>query len=88
MRNLGPKSWEMLASAGIAGAEQLRMLGAVPAFVAVERTGCHPSLNLLWAIEGALTDRDWKQIAREERTSLLLQLDDSRRGTKDCTAPG
>lgn len=79
MRNLGPKSWQMLEAAEIRSAERLREVGAVAAFVAAERTACRPSLNLLWALEGALTDRDWKEIAQQERTSLLLQLDDLRR---------
>lgn len=79
MRNLGPRSWQMLAAAGITSAEQLAQAGALAAFIAVENTGCRPSLNLLWALEGGLTDRDWKEIAQQERTSLLLQLDDLRK---------
>lgn len=57
-RNLGPRSREMLAKAGIVSEAQLRTLGAVAAYVAVKRAGGKPSLNLLWALEGALTDRD------------------------------
>ena len=51
-------------------------------YIAVKAAGCKPSLNLLWAIEGALTDRDWKEISRDERTSLLIQLDDYERSEK------
>jgi DNA transformation protein len=43
--------------------------------VAVKRSGCNPSLNLLWAIEGALTDRDWKEVAKNDRLSLLTQVE-------------
>jgi DNA transformation protein len=32
-------------------------------------------LNLLWAIEGALTDRDWKEVAKNDRLSLLTQVE-------------
>lgn len=76
-RNFGPKSTEMLAEAGITTDEQLVALGAIAAFLAVKRAGCSPSLNLLWAIEGALTGRDWKVVAREDRLSLLMQLEDA-----------
>lgn len=69
----------MLLSAGITSERQLRELGAVAAYVRVRQAGCAPSLNLLWALEGALTDRDWKAVARDERTSLLLRLDDFQR---------
>ena len=57
-------------------------MGSVSAYIAVKAAGCKPSLNLLWAIEGALTDRDWKEISRDERTSLLIQLDDYERSEK------
>jgi DNA transformation protein len=79
MRNLGPASARMLHAAGITSAADLRSMGAVAAYVAVQRCGGKPSLNLLWALEGALTDRDWKAVSREDRTALLLALDDATR---------
>lgn len=79
LRNLGSVSIQMLATAGIQTEELLRALGSVAAYRAVQAVGCRPSLNLLWALEGALTDRDWKQVSKEERTSLILQLDDAQR---------
>lgn len=33
-------------------------------------------MNLLWALEGALTGVPWKVVARSERTRLLFELDD------------
>lgn len=69
--NLGPRSREMLAKAGIVSEAQLRALGAVAAYVAVKRAGGKSSLNLLWALEGALTNRDWKEVAKKDRLSLL-----------------
>lgn len=75
LRNLGPRSQEMLAAAGIMTESQLRAMGSVAAFIAVKRTSCTPSLNLLWAIEGALTDRDWKEVAKSDRLSLLTYVE-------------
>jgi DNA transformation protein and related proteins len=72
---LGPRSSEMLHSAGITSVQQLRQLGSVVAFHQVQATGLRPSLNLLWALEGALTGEHWQRISREHRTSLLLALD-------------
>lgn len=80
LRNLGPRSVQMLQRAGIEGFSRLRELGAVRAFVAVKRSGAAPSLNLLWALEGAISDRPWQQVAKEERLRLLLQLEDEERG--------
>lgn len=73
--NLGPKSQAMLAGAGITSLAQLRRLGAVAAYVKVKRSGANASLNLLWALEGAISGMPWQQVAREHRTSLLLALE-------------
>jgi DNA transformation protein len=73
--NLGPRSREMLARAGIDSADALRRLGAVRAYAMVQATGARPSLNLLWALEGAVTGQPWQVVAREHRLSLLLALE-------------
>lgn len=74
--NLGPASWRMLQAAGIADAANLRELGAVAAYLQVKRSGQRASLNLLWALEGALSGRSWQTVAREDRLALLLALED------------
>lgn len=79
LHNLGAKSAEMLAKTGICTAQDLRQLGAVQAYLRVIESGSKPSLNLLWAIEGALTDRDRRDIARDEALPLLLALEDAQK---------
>jgi len=74
--NFGPKSQQMLAQAGIHTIEQLRELGAVRAYLQVKRSWKGASLNLLWAMEGALTGRHWQDVARNDRLWLLLELED------------
>ncbi len=74
--NLGPKSAAMLEAAGITSLEQLRTLGAVAAYARVKAAHARASLNLLWALEGAISGEPWQRVAREHRTSLLLALDD------------
>ncbi len=73
--NLGPRSADYLRTAGIQSVEALQQLGAVAAFLRVKRVEPKASLNLLWALEGALTGLHWRVVAREHRTSLLLALD-------------
>ena len=82
LRNLGKASFRMLEAAGIRSEDRLRAMGSVAAFAAVKLAGNTPSSNLLWAREGALTDRDWKEVAREDRTSLLILLDDYEKSRK------
>lgn len=65
----------MLVAAGIASMAELQRLGAVAAYAQVKRHDPRASLNLLWALEGALTGLPWQTVAREHRTSLLLALE-------------
>ncbi len=77
--NLGPRSRQMLEGAGIRTAAQLRALGAVRAYVQVKRANKDASLNLLWAMEGALTGQRWQDVAKRERLRLLLELEDAQK---------
>lgn len=77
--NLGPKSEAALRAAGIHSVKDLQKLGAIAAYVRTKRSGTAVSLNLLWALEGALTNLPWQVVAREHRTSLLLALEDYER---------
>jgi len=79
LRGLGPKSQEMLARAGITTVDELRRLGSVAAYSKVKRLSGNVSLNLLWAIESALTGVPWREVARRHRTSLLLALEEHER---------
>lgn len=72
---LGPKSQALLENAGIRDRAALEKLGAVAAWRRVRRhAGSAVSLNLLWALEGALSGRHWQDIARKERSRLLAEL--------------
>ncbi len=79
---LGPKSLAMLAAAGIHGRTDLERLGAVRAYLRGKAAGQNASLNLLWALEGALTGQDWRVVAHEERSRLLLELDAAQEATR------
>jgi DNA transformation protein len=74
--NFGPKSQQMLEKAGIKTVEQLRDLGAVRAYLQVKHCGGNASLNLLWALEGALTGQHWQVVAKQNRLRLFLELED------------
>lgn len=41
----------------------------------VKRAGFRPSLNLLYALEGALLDCHWQQLPEERRGELLVAYD-------------
>lgn len=76
LKSLGPKSQEMLARAGITSVEQLRRIGSVAAYVLAKKANGNVSLNLLWALESALSGEAWQEVARRHRASLLLALEE------------
>lgn len=70
----------MLERSGITSVARLRKMGAARAYVMVKRKEKSVSLNLLWALEGALTDRSWQEVAKQDRLSLLLQVESLEKG--------
>ena len=77
--SIGPKSSEMLRTAGINTLSQLLEIGSVRAYVMVKRAKCKPSLNFLWGLESVITGEHWRDVARNHRASLLLALEDAER---------
>ncbi len=70
LRNIGPKSAAWLRQVGLRTREDLIAIGAANAFVKVRRAGFKPSLNLLYALEGALQDCHWQEIPEARRSEL------------------
>ena len=77
LRNLGPKSVEMLAEVGITTADQLRELGSVEAYRRMKFAfGNRVSLNALWAIEAGLRGIAWRQLTADDKAALKAALHD------------
>lgn len=76
--NLGPASAEWLRQAGIATFAELKKVGAVQAYLRVQKLGVKPSLNLLYALEGAIRGSHWLEVKRQDKTELLAMLDSVR----------
>jgi DNA transformation protein and related proteins len=74
---LGPVSIEWLKAAGIKDANALRKADASTLFVKIKKARTRVSLNLLYALLGAQENVDWRIIARERRTEILMRLDDA-----------
>lgn len=72
LRNIGPKSAAWLRQVGLRTRDDLEAIGAVESFMRVKRAGFKPSLNLLYALEGALLDCHWQQVPDERRGELVL----------------
>ena len=73
--NIGPKSAEWLARAGIHSRKDLERLGAVEAYWKVKQASFNVSLNLLYALAGALSDTHWNKLPHDEKHRLMIELD-------------
>ena len=75
LRNIGPKSAAWLRQVGLRTREDLTGVGAVDAFMRVKRAGFKPSLNLLYALEGALLDCHWQEVPESRRIDLVSRAE-------------
>ena len=76
LKGLGPKSRLMLAAIGIETAEQLRARDPFEVYAALKAAHAGVSLNMLYGLIGAVENRPWRNVARDDRTTILLRLDD------------
>lgn len=74
IRNVGPKSAAWLRQVGVRTAEDLARVGPVEVFLKVKRAGFRPSLNLLYAMAGAIDDCHWTDLSDERKSALMLDL--------------
>ncbi len=76
LKGLGPKSEKFLNEVGILTPEDLEAIGAVKAFVKLNKEcSIKPGLNFLYAMVGALEDKHWCVIAKSEKGRLLMELE-------------
>ena len=74
LAELGAKSQGQLAIIDVHTPRDLIELGAVAAFVRMERKGIKPSLNFLYALVGAIENSHWLQAQSRYKQELLLEL--------------
>jgi len=76
LNGLGPKSERYLNEIGIKTKSDLEALGPIQAFLKLhEECNIKPSLNFLYAMVGALNDKNWQDIAKKEKGRLLMELE-------------
>jgi DNA transformation protein and related proteins len=76
LRGLGPVSVAMLGSVGITSAAQLRKADIFLLFKKIKTLHPRTSTNLLYALLGAVDNQDWRTVARDRRTEVLMRLED------------
>lgn len=75
MQNLGPKSRQWLAEIGIYTIRDLRSAGSTTTYKLLkERYPKKVSLNLLWGLEAAIRDVDWRELTETDKEELRQKL--------------
>ena len=75
-RGLGPRSLAWLAEVGIETPQELAALDPFEVYARIKARQPRASVNLLYALIGAVEGRDWRDVARSERTTILLRLEE------------
>ncbi len=70
LKNFGPKSTEWLNAVGVYTKADLRRLGSVTIYRLLKERDYPVSLNLVYAIEGALMDVHWNELPSEVKAEL------------------
>ena len=78
--NLGPKSTSWLADIGIHTRRDLVAMGIVPAYCLLKAQEYPVSLNLLYALYGALHDLPWNKVPPEVKQQLQAEVEGFRFG--------
>ena len=76
LKGLGPKSQSLLKSIGIESAEQVLASDPFGLYLQLKAQHNNINLNMLYALMGAIENKDWREIKRNYRTSILLRLDE------------
>lgn len=71
LMNIGPATDRLLPEVGIDTIDELRRVGSVEAYLRLKtRFGRRISLNMLYALEGALTGTHWRDFDHEFKRRL------------------
>lgn len=73
---LGPKSRALLAQVGIRTAAQLKAADVYEVYAQLKAIDPRTSLNMIYGLMAAQDGVDWRVVARERRTEILLRLDE------------
>jgi DNA transformation protein and related proteins len=76
MRGLGPASAKMIAQAGVTTSVALKKADLYQLYARIKQQQPKVSINLLYAMIGAVENEDWRTIAKERRSEVLMRLDD------------
>jgi DNA transformation protein len=77
LKNLGSASVNILHAVGINSYEDLKKTGPVEVYLRIQRRNIHVSKVMLYALQGALLDTHWNDLAPELKQQLLSDAEET-----------
>ena len=71
LKNLGAASINILRAIGINSYDDLKAIGPVEAYLRIKQRDIHVSKVMLYALQGALLDTHWNDLAPDLKQHLL-----------------
>ena len=65
-----------LEQIGVTSTSQLRARDPFDVYAQLKAVDKSVSLNMLYGLIAAVEDRDWREVARTDKTRILMRLDD------------
>ena len=76
LKGFGPKSEEIFAKVDIHSIEDFMNAEPFALYAKLKREVKGTGLNSIYAIIGAREDRHWQEVARTQKSEILMRLDD------------
>lgn len=73
LKNMGRMTEQWLNRVGVFTRDDLETLGPVGAYKLLKQQGIKPTMNVLYAIEGALTDTHWLDVSAQTKAKLRAE---------------
>ncbi|MEZ8826073.1 TfoX/Sxy family DNA transformation protein [Vibrio amylolyticus] len=76
LKGFGPKSEEILAKVDVHSVDDFMAVDPFELYKRLKLNVKGTGLNSIYAIIGAREDKHWQEIAKTQKTEILLRLDD------------
>jgi len=76
LQGLGPKSEAMLAQIGVLTIDDFMAADPFELYHRLQTSNISAGLNFLYAMIGAQQNCHWQTVAKEQKTAILLRLDE------------
>ncbi|CCN81916.1 putative TfoX N family protein [Vibrio nigripulchritudo SFn27] len=76
LKGFGPKSEEILATVGIHSVDDFMLADSYELYAKLKAKVKGTGLNSIYSIIGAKENIDWREVAKQRKTEVLMRLDE------------